>query len=287
MPWRVICFSILWALGLALLLALLLIFIQEHRRRPVTNTTTATATATATATDDVENQDKDQDSGPHQQSGPPQHPWYRNAVVIPTLTAAIAFSLSVVPHTSCEFMQLSYGRELISIGLWSVAYDKNGDFGGEGICYSNFRTDTFSVDSALTVARVSAILACIVGGIALLVLLYCVLSGHTSLVRRLTGPFLMAAFVQGLTLVVHTTDQCMASPECYADYGSISCITALCFWLLSAFGVSLLPINGNRSSTENQQTTHPTNAHAHASILEPATTAQFSSLPVAAIVTIH
>jgi hypothetical protein len=71
--------------------------------------------------------------------------------------------------------------------------------------------------------------------------------------RRLTGPFLMAAFVQGLTLFIHATDQCVASPSCYPDFGSISCITAFLFWVLSALGVSLVPLEGNRS-TENQQT---------------------------------
>jgi ABC-type Fe3+ transport system permease subunit len=241
--WTRIVLLILWLLGLTILLALLLIVILEHRRRPpVTNTTTAH--------DDVENQDKEQISGP------PRHSWYRNAIVIPILAAAIAFSLSVVPHTSCEFLSLdlSDGNELLSIGLWSVAYDTNGDFGGQGICYSSYRTGEFPVDTALRVARVSAILACIVGGIALLVLLHYILSGRTCLIRRLTGPFWMAAFVQGLTLVIHLTDQCMANPSsCEPDRGFAFCITAIFFWVLSALGVSLVPLKGNRS-TENQQT---------------------------------
>jgi hypothetical protein len=244
--------TVLWLVVLLLAVAVVFIFLQNKRRRRVTK---PNGNAGPKEQEDMEahqqtttttNDDETLNSSSRSFS-------YGAATVIPVFSAITAFGLSVYPHASCEFVGLSEDDSggLLSIGLWSVAYPYNraSDFGGEGNCYSSFPLN-FDPDAALTLARVSAIAATVVGGACMLILLYFSVVAEQQasrlrsslMVQWLAVSFCVAALFQGLSLSALGTDYCTASTSCTVDFGAVSTMTALLYWLVAAMGVFLLPL---------------------------------------------
>jgi hypothetical protein len=225
--WATISFMFLWCLGMVLLGAVLALAWQDKRRLRAANA--------SVQEQDIEASNKNNNE--QEQADVSSFSGSCLSLVIPMFAALTAFCSSIVPHLSCEYLGLSEenDRELISLGLWKVVYS---GYGGEGICLSNFRTTSFQVDAALTIARVAAILASTIGGICMLVLLYTVASsGKLDGQRRLVGPLLVATFFQGLTLSIHASDQCQASTSCYVDNGALSAMTSTFYWFLCAVAI--------------------------------------------------
>lgn len=267
--WAMISVLILWALGLVLLGIVLARVRQETRRRRDATSTNA-STAAAMQEPDVEASNKINDQHEQQQQQQQEQAdavavlvssssatrssssSRRSSLAIPLFSAVTAFCISIVPHTSCDYLELSEddsNGDLLSLGLWNVAYvnGKAPDLGGgEHECYSNFRTAEFQVDTALTVARVAAILASTIGGICMLVLLYSTIvsssSGGSKQLgrRRFVWPLLVAAFCQGLTLSIHASHQCQDSASCNVDTGAIMAITSTFYWFLCAVATTTI-----------------------------------------------
>jgi hypothetical protein len=178
---------------------------------------------------------------------------YGIASLLPLCAAVIATCLSIVPHTSCRFMDLYEDGTIESIGLWRNAYERDGtdDFGGEDRCYSHFRNlpeqlDKFDVDPSIKVARAFAILASTFGGFCMLVLLFTSVSSQlrVSVVRCFAVPLLMTSIFQALTLSALGTDYCESSNSCELGWGFTFSIEATFYWMLCAFGVLILPLKG-------------------------------------------
>jgi hypothetical protein len=234
--WGFISILILWGLGLVLLGIVFAIACQDKKKRLVL----ATNTAQQDPADDVE-ASKSNNNHEQQQQTPTKT---RLSLIVSVFAAVTAFSASIVPHASCNYFDVysdNYDTEFSSLGLWKVKYAPGRE---EDKCYSNFRTADFQVDMALTVARAAAILATTIGGISMLVLLYYTLVASSStklsggLGRYLALTLLVAAFFQGLTLIIHASDQCQVSTtSCEVDNGALSAITSTFYWFLCAVAV--------------------------------------------------
>jgi hypothetical protein len=247
--------TVLWLVVLLLAVAVTFIFLQNKRRRRATK---PNGNGGPTEQEDMEAHQQTTTTNDDEALNSSRRIFsYGAATAIPVFSAITAFGLSVYPHTSCEFVGFSgYEHDsggLSSIGLWSVAYrgTSSSDFGGEGNCYSSFPLN-FDPDAALTLARVSAIAATVVGGACMLILLYfsVVTEQQTSrlrsslMVQWLAVSFCVAAFFQGLSLSVLGTDSCNTASGfyCTVDFGAVSTMTALLYWLVAAMGVFLLPL---------------------------------------------
>ena len=176
------------------------------------------------------------------------------AFIIMAISAIVALSLSIVTHTSCEYMEVDteYGSGFLSLGLWSVAltYDGSTGSGGDGTCYSNVVWDVegrddldFEVNAALQIARVAGIIATTFGGIFFVSMI----TSHafsSTLSKQLFRPWLsvillLVAFCQGLTLSLGASQPCH-NETCFIDVGAVSACTAGLHWLVCAFAVLIV-----------------------------------------------
>jgi hypothetical protein len=246
--WGTISFLILWCLGLLLLGTVLALGWQNNKRLRATSTNASAAVQEEPDVEASKNNHQEQTddfvvASSYHDRGPS-----RLSLAIPMFAAVTAFCVSILSHTSCEYLLLleQDNAELLSLGLWKVAYayddSRAAGLGGQDQCYSNFRSADFQVDTALTVARVAAVLASTIGGICMLVLLYynIIASAKLGSLGRLAWPLLAAAFFQGLTLSIHASDQCLASASCSLEYGALSAITSTFYWFLCAVASILL-----------------------------------------------
>mmetsp|Transcript_29068 Transcript_29068/g.44651 ORF Transcript_29068/g.44651 Transcript_29068/m.44651 type:complete len:242 (-) Transcript_29068:193-918(-) len=157
--------------------------------------------------------------------------------LITTCCALIGLSLSIVLHTSCKFFDLPDGTNntYLSIGIWSNAHVYNGslnDFGGTDKCYRNHH----DIDTPLTVSRIAAVSATVLGGIFAIMLIYNVSLDWISMRRLSTWLGLVLICLQGLTLVLYDTEQCMTN-DCEFGNGALCAITATLYWCLCVFGL--------------------------------------------------
>lgn len=234
--WSTIAFTILWAIALTLTIAHIYIIWQDKKKRRVTR-------SAQEGDEDVEVQQKSNEYNNEERIS------FGFAIVIPAFLAATAFVLSIFSHTSCKFIDFSENAEtFLSVGLWKVAYIRNGDFGGHDQCYNNFRQSDvvpFQVEPGLVVARVAGVFASLVGGICMLLLLSSAVSPKldVSATRRLSLPLLLTAVSQLFTFCIYSVDQCSSSDSCRMDRGAIASMTAIVYWVICALGVSRLPTN--------------------------------------------
>jgi hypothetical protein len=240
--WEGIAFFLLGILGLFLLFTLIFVWRRAPKNR-----------GTADHADDVEARRENDPQLAHDSESTAGCLPNGIASLLPFCAAVIATCLSIVPHTSCDFMDLYEDGTIESIGLWRNAYERDGsdDFGGENQCYSHFRNfpeqlDKFDVDPALKVARAFAILASTLGGLCMLVLLFTCVSSRlgVSAVRCMAVPLLLTAIFQALTLSALGTDYCESSNSCELGMGFTFSIEATFYWMLCAFGVLVLPLKG-------------------------------------------
>ena len=182
----------------------------------------------------------------------------RIIVLLPTLAAFIAFVLSIVPHTSCNFVRVnpwsSYDdHPFYSMGLWRAEfiYNSTARFGGEDECYS-YRAyeeevldgDNYEMSTAIRMARASSILAILLGGMSLLVLLYAAFDHAQQIrwhLRKLCLPLFMATIFQALTFNFLLTNECQEGAYCNIHDGGLAAVTATMYWFLTGCGVSFLP----------------------------------------------
>ena len=168
----------------------------------------------------------------------------RASLISGLLAGTIAFILSIVPHMTCQFLDVSENSELLSFGMWSVSYEsRNDDFGGDGKCYANYPLD-FEVNPAFLVARAAAIISTVIGGISMIALIhYCRMKEHkTESLRGLTAPLFIVTFFQVLTLSAFGTAEC-TDESCGFLFGSVAALFGAFYWLLCAGSILMLPLD--------------------------------------------
>mmetsp|Transcript_1046 Transcript_1046/g.2079 ORF Transcript_1046/g.2079 Transcript_1046/m.2079 type:complete len:297 (-) Transcript_1046:64-954(-) len=256
--WCTIIFMLLGVLFIVFCGILLVLCLQKRRRpQEVATTTTAITEAAAMTTTTSKGEDPEARAGSivdvhlanEDASASNDNFW---AFMIMAVSAMAALSLSIVTHTSCEYMDVDneYDSDFSSIGLWSVAltYDGSTGTGGDDTCYSNVvrnvdgrdEFEDFDVNTALQIARVAGIIATTLGGIFFVSMIMSVIFSST-LAKQLFRPWLsvlllLVAFCQALTLSLAASQPCDAD-TCFIDLGAISACTAGLHWLVCAFAV--------------------------------------------------
>lgn len=247
--WRLILLLFIWFLGLVLLAVLVMQTIKSRRNKTFTD-----ADPTNKGLEDVErqedgNEDGNRDDIPEENNYDLSRVNNRNAILTPFLAALVALFLSIAAQVGCGFADLSGNPLLSNIGVWSSEYEYN--FGEDNNCYSNLsgskdyanfpdNLELIKIDEALMTTIVVAVLASVLGGIALIALVcfWASPSFPSTTVRHTAFLLLLAAISQALTLSVFSTNECKASSECLLGFGGFLSCTAIYFWALSAFGAS-------------------------------------------------
>lgn len=177
-------------------------------------------------------------------------------LTILTTAAAMGLALSVFSILSCDFLELSepitldwiriedgdvIAVEFYALGLWAVGLSSD-----PGFLSGGGQQDTcFNISGFLTLgwqfklARASAVLASLLGGLALPILLFgCVNTWGRSFLRLLSWPFFLATIFQLWTLMLLETEYCDSTvsegQNCIVSIGAISSITASLYWLFCA-----------------------------------------------------
>mmetsp|Transcript_9551 Transcript_9551/g.15326 ORF Transcript_9551/g.15326 Transcript_9551/m.15326 type:complete len:301 (-) Transcript_9551:166-1068(-) len=258
--WRVLCFFILWVLGI-ILLVLVVLQILCHRREkkePRHDTTDAknkNNNTVAGETEDIENfGDNTAVENEHRRRNDGASSWASLAIL--AFSMAVACILSITTNSSCTFLTPTQVDAISKLGLWKADLLFFQDEYDTDICYSTFRAPYYIADRPQVVARVTAVLACVVGGICMLSLLWTIarsssamatgdsdrLARSKSQIRQLMWPLLLTTFIQLMPLCFLATQYCPSSDSCSLGFGAVSALTATYFWLLSAIGVTYLPL---------------------------------------------
>jgi len=228
--WWNIVFQILTLLGL-LLVVLAIVFAVKNRRQQTSSAQTA----------------GDDDPEVQAEIDPPSSfslfP-YGAVTLIPGFAATVAFSMSVLAHTSCEFLSFYDDRlgepELDSLGIWYIAYVYNSDTRTywDRTCVSY--PDDIVIDASMMTARVTAILASTLGGFSMLIYLFSAASGSCGrpILRWVALPVLITAVFQMMTMLLVGTER--AQGDTSLNNGGAASLTAVGYWLIAAFTMILV-----------------------------------------------
>eukprot|EP00526_Cylindrotheca_closterium_P014599 CAMPEP_0113639018 /NCGR_PEP_ID=MMETSP0017_2-20120614/20456_1 /TAXON_ID=2856 /ORGANISM="Cylindrotheca closterium" /LENGTH=287 /DNA_ID=CAMNT_0000550185 /DNA_START=46 /DNA_END=912 /DNA_ORIENTATION=- /assembly_acc=CAM_ASM_000147 len=179
------------------------------------------------------------------------------------VNATIALGLSIYSILTCEFLQTDEGPiymtfpaslsnnddtyitiEVYSLGLWSLVASSGvpgyltGDSNGKAeACFE--LSDLFYMDSYYKMARASAVISSVIGGLTLLIF-FLVLAYdpvRPRLFNRLVAwSFGVTTVFQLLTLTFLGTDYCH-SEQCTLHFGGVTSVTAAAYWLFCVFAV--------------------------------------------------
>lgn len=178
------------------------------------------------------------------------------------ITVAMGLALSIFSIMSCDFLNLSdsltytfpFGGndgdqlgqriEFYSIGLWAVGLSSDANFlsGPSDSCFEI--SGQIILDWQFELARASAVLASLIGGLCLLVLTFrccCLQVVRTSTIRKLVGPLLVAAVFQFMTMFIFETMYCEPSNNCNLSIGGVASYTAALYWIFSSGAAFLYP----------------------------------------------
>jgi hypothetical protein len=183
--------------------------------------------------------------------------------ILTILVTGVAFGLvlSILAILSCDFLSLSEpitldlirteedGRisvEFYSLGLWAVGLSSSAGFlSGDADQEACFGVSGFlGLDWQFKLARASAVIASLLGGLSLPILLAGCASASANIrwiLRFLFLPFWMATVFQFLTLVLLGTNYCDAlfeNQSCEISIGALASISAALYWLFCAIAAS-------------------------------------------------
>jgi hypothetical protein len=255
--WGNIIFSLLWFVGITLLIILIVCMVQSSKQGANGSSV------------DVEEQAPPKNGGDNQKSH-----GRRWILLIPLFAVLVATSLSIVANTSCEFVKLvvwsssSPISDPMSIGIWSVAFPNTYDtsYFSKGTCY-HYRQDSEVLDqlhyhedeeTAMKLARVSAVLATIVGAAGMVAFLYYCYESVNHNTRPhgvLIAVFVMVAVMQAITFAVFRTDYCVNhfNLQCQRGDGAVSSFTSLYYWLLVAVGLFAVRLQNNKNNNSTSE----------------------------------
>jgi hypothetical protein len=183
--------------------------------------------------------------------------------ILTILVTGVAFGLvlSILAILSCDFLSLSEpitldlirteedGRisvEFYSLGLWAVGLSSSAGFlSGDADQDTCFGVSGFLVLGwQFELARASAVIASLLGGLSLPILLAGCASASANIrwiLRFLFWPLWMATVFQFLTLVLLGTNYCDAlfeNQSCEISIGALASISAALYWLFCAIAAS-------------------------------------------------
>ena len=184
---------------------------------------------------------------------------HSTALALIATNATLALALSIYANLTCEFLQADDGPivmsfppsnanddtyttiEVYNLGLWSVVASSGapgyfeGDINGEvEACFE--LSYLFYLDGYYKLARASAVIASLIGGLSLFTLL--VLAFDSVRLRRFSRHmgwlFGVTTVFQLLTLAFLGTEYCDSS-MCSLHLGGASSVTAAAYWLFCIF----------------------------------------------------
>lgn len=244
-------FFIIWTLLLLSILALIVIVCMRNRGRRRQEQEHSDNAMMEEGRTEESNTDLGQKSTRNTHSG---------VLTLTSVNAAVALILSVYSITTCEFLQASdgpismsflplnthedpYTIEVYSLGLWSLVANSNAPGYLEGDLYGEVEacfelSSLFYLDGYYKMARASAVIASLVGGLAFLTML--VLSFDYARLRRfsrlLAWSFGIVAVFQLLTLSILGSGYC-DSAHCQIHVGGTSAFTAVAYWMFCTFAI--------------------------------------------------
>lgn len=174
-------------------------------------------------------------------------------ITILFLGSLIGLGLSVFSIITCEFVTLDtpltidtfynnpndrFSITVYSLGFWKVDLTSNTSLSG-CVEFGLF----FQEDALYKFAKVSSVLASVIGGISPLILM-CLLIIPSSVkkIRYLVWPFLLAAFFQLMTLTLFGSSYCKydGNNNCQFSLGAIASISSALYWILGVFAARFI-----------------------------------------------
>lgn len=172
------------------------------------------------------------------------------------LGSLIGLGLSVFSIITCEFVTLDspltmdtfynnpndrFSITVYSLGLWNV--DVTSNISLSGCVDTSFLF--FQEDALYKFAKVSNVLASVIGGISPLIFMCLLIIPSSSAgkkVRYLVWPFMLAAFFQLMTLTLFGSYYCKndGNNNCQFSLGAIASITSALYWILEVFASAFI-----------------------------------------------
>mmetsp|Transcript_47700 Transcript_47700/g.116151 ORF Transcript_47700/g.116151 Transcript_47700/m.116151 type:complete len:335 (+) Transcript_47700:302-1306(+) len=284
--WGSLWFFLIWILGVCLLITTIVVWrLMANKTNNKKCLHQSDTTTSRNQVDEKQNNDNDdiEQSSPAATVNPAVSVsivgYQRVLVAISIFAGLTAVVLSIYAQTTCEFVGFDYDSlsnvngwstngyynnlagvlyYVRSLGLWSVSMSP-GDGNDPSCARDSFFTDEGELppDTAVKVARGSAILASVVGGFAWFVLIFVSmnlkkvehddgptrktlssLQGSPSMKLGLSVTFVVTACVQLLTLVFFANRYCTEF-TCNWEYGAIGSITAVWFWIQACISLQV------------------------------------------------
>merc|ERR1719261_389869 len=173
-------------------------------------------------------------------------------IILLSLGTAIGLTLSILSIVTCDFLYLENDITMtlpvttnngdstiettmvvLSLGLWGFGVTSSSD----QACFA-LSDAQIDLDWQFKLARASAVISSLFGGLCLLTLLLCCFKSKVrSMIRFLVWPFVAATFFQFLTLVLFETGYCTidSTKNCHTSPGLVSSTTAGLYWTFCAF----------------------------------------------------
>eukprot|EP00586_Coscinodiscus_wailesii_P021058 CAMPEP_0172497336 /NCGR_PEP_ID=MMETSP1066-20121228/98365_1 /TAXON_ID=671091 /ORGANISM="Coscinodiscus wailesii, Strain CCMP2513" /LENGTH=244 /DNA_ID=CAMNT_0013270037 /DNA_START=46 /DNA_END=780 /DNA_ORIENTATION=+ len=160
--------------------------------------------------------------------------------IVAPMFAALAFLLAINATERCNFISVkTYAivnntitlRRSHSTGIWLTE-------GNNTIC-EPYPSNT-PIDSKIVSSRVFSIMAPIIGGVGMIILCMSACVPMRAVIWNSTGVLLfLACFLQGLVLLIFSTDFCTiirpgVYTSCAVSQGAAICISAMFFWFAAA-----------------------------------------------------
>jgi heme exporter protein D len=165
------------------------------------------------------------------------------------LGSLIGLGLSVFSIITCEFVTLdrplttdmfyTIGITVYSLGMWKVDLTSNSSLSG---CVDT-SLHLFKEDALYKFAKVSSVIASVIGGISPLILMFLlIIPSSVKKIRYLVWPFLLAAFFQLMTLTLFGSSYCKydGNNNCQFSLGAIASISAAVYWILGVFAARFI-----------------------------------------------
>jgi len=237
-------FFISWIVLLLLILALVFhVGVQSGRRRQNKHQ--------AQGGNNNETVDNDQEAQKTIAETPQQRKGFF-LIILLSLGTAIGLTLSILSIVTCDFLYLENDITMtlpvttnngdstiettmvvLSLGLWGFGLTSSSD----QACFA-LSDAQIDLDWQFKLARASAVISSLFGGLCLLTLLLCCFKSKIrSMIRFLVWPFVAATFFQFLTLVLFETGYCTidSTKNCHTSPGLVSSTTAGLYWTFCAF----------------------------------------------------
>jgi hypothetical protein len=236
--WELLCFFALWVFACIVLVSLISRRCSHCRRNQ--RDATSSPKQPEPSEDDVETAVETEPSVVGDDKG---DSCSRQPIrIIMILSTMVALCLSILVHTSCHFLDAAVEESGVvdSMGLWKAASHER------GVCYGTSRVPYDQAeDTSQVVARVTAVMATALGGIATLFSMaspwWEISPTETERFRRhaLFMALLLVEALQAISIYFTAVQLCPSADSCSLGFGGLAAITAVVYWGLAALCLCL------------------------------------------------